>query len=81
VDRLDEIFGDLDEPIGSMPESFSEALSQEIYRSIGLHGVHDIKSLRADAETACERIYGELSPKELSSIVQPALNECISSTF
>jgi len=81
MNRLDEILGDCDSPLGALPETDTQALSREIYRSIGVHGVHDIKSLRMDAQIACERIHEELTDSERSSIAQEALNECIAASF
>lgn len=81
MSRLDEILGECDGPLAAPPEAESQRLSDAINLSIGVHGVHDLKSLRADAETACERIYGSISTHSMATIVDEALNECISSTF
>jgi len=81
MDRLDEIFGDCDGPLAALPVSESQRLSDAINHSMGVHGVHDVKSLRADAETACERIYGLISDTERKQIVNEALDQCISAAF
>jgi hypothetical protein len=81
MDRLDEIFGDCDGPLAALPVSESQRLSGAINHSMGVHGVHDVKSLRADAETACEGIYGLISDTERKQIVNEALDQCISAAF
>ena len=77
MNRLDQIFGDCDSPIGALPESDTQTLTDEIRRSMGVHGLHDMKSLRLDVETACERIHWELTATERSSIAEETLNQCI----